>query len=94
MECHQVCDTVRCAFLQPGHSAIDHRAFDFLNEKGYSVPATLSISDREKAAKDKKKCLFYVHVSARATSLDSFHPSLHPLGASVLLSFSASPSIQ
>ena len=24
-ECHQVCDTIRRAFLQPGHPAIDHR---------------------------------------------------------------------
>ena len=23
-ECHQVCDTIRHTFLQPGHSAIDH----------------------------------------------------------------------
>ena len=94
-ECAVLCNTVRDAFLRPGHPAISHAALDFLNCRGASVLATLDLPEREKHAKSQNKCLAFVLVSASATDLTTFHPSLTSLGpqsASFLLKLPTSLS--
>ena len=79
-EATMLCNTLRTAFLKPGHPNIHHKAIDFLNHLGTSTEATVNMADREKAAAKKEKCLQCVVVEATATELSAFHPSLHHIG--------------
>ena len=79
-ECLLLCNTIRDAFLKPGHPAVTHKAEDFLNFRGFPTVATMNMQDRENHAKSQNKCLAYVLVSASATDLSPFHPSLSTIG--------------
>ena len=79
-ECHLLCDTIRQAFLSPGHPALHFTAEDFLNPLGYHTTAVMNVAEREALAKDPRKCIAFVAISASAKSLSTFHPSLKQLG--------------
>jgi hypothetical protein len=75
-----ICDSIRDAFIRPGHPAVTHTATDFLNPRGNPLSVSADLPSREKNAKDKNKCIHFVQISATASDLSTIHPSLDSIG--------------
>lgn len=81
-ECSNLSDSIRDAFLRPGHPAVTHTATGFYNFKGTTLSVSMNLKAREKAAKTNSghHCIKFVGVSATATDLSSIHKSLAAVG--------------